>query len=128
MFSCGERLRALGCALVILCGTGAGGAAQTMAQDVRQTPTGPSAADLFMGTRCAYLGVFAQQIARNHIRNVPFLRLRPFDYGSDRLSAELARIAGEIRSRNPMVLRAELDGIDDRYRMQCEQEALSDAP
>ena len=68
---------------------------------------------------CEYVAEFAPQIARNRIRNVPFLRLDEFQYFDADRSRYLERTARQIYSRAPESLRASLDTIADDYTKEC---------
>ena len=68
---------------------------------------------------CDYVAEFAPQIARNKIREVPFLRLDEFDYFDDARSQFLRRTAQEIYTRTPEALRRSLNGLADTYAKEC---------
>ncbi len=68
---------------------------------------------------CDYVADFAPQIARNRIREVPFLRLDEFDYFDRARSQFLKRTAQEIYALNPTLLRHSLNGLADTYGKEC---------
>ncbi len=68
---------------------------------------------------CDYVAAFAPQIARNRIRNVPFLRLDEFQYFDPARSRYLERKAQQIYARSPERLRDELDILADTYARDC---------
>ncbi len=74
-----------------------------------------------IGTRmfCDYVADFAPQIARNRIRQVPFLRLDEFDYFDVARSRFLQQTAEEIYSQSPDALRRSLDELDEIYAKEC---------
>lgn len=68
---------------------------------------------------CYYVDIFAQQIARNKIRNVPFSRLNEFNYFHYTYSRFLEATASEIYSREDINMRSFRD-IGLEYRTRCE--------
>lgn len=68
---------------------------------------------------CEYVAEFAPQIARNRIRQVPFLRLDEFNYFDDARSQFLRQTAREIYSQPLGTLRQSLQDLDDIYETEC---------
>ncbi len=68
---------------------------------------------------CDYVADFAPQIARNRIRNVPFLRLDEFQYFDTDRNRYLERSAQQIYARSPASLQSGLDGLADAYAEDC---------
>lgn len=75
---------------------------------------------------CDYVADFAPQIARNRIRQVPFLRLDEFEYFDAPRSEFLRRTAREIYARHPEVLRRTLDRVTSTYANECRDAFESD--
>ncbi len=71
---------------------------------------------------CDYVADFAPQIARNRIRQVPFLRLDEFNYFDAARSQFLRRTAQDIYSRRSEDLRRSLDDLGDTYAKECHNE------
>lgn len=87
------------------------GSATTALSEVR-----PRMADRLF---CDYVADFAPQIARNRIRQVPYLRLDEFEYFDPPRSEFLRRTAREIYARPPEVLRRTLDRVTNTYTKDC---------
>ncbi len=68
---------------------------------------------------CDYVAEFAPQIARNKIREVPYLRLDEFHYFDEGRSQFLKRVADEIYSQDAEVLRRSLNSLNDIYAKEC---------
>lgn len=69
---------------------------------------------------CSYVLEFSQQLARNHIRNVPFSRLDHFDYFGSRQAIFMQEIATEIYAELPGPLSERIEHVGDHYFARCE--------
>ena len=84
-------------------------------------PNKPTAANYTTHANfCHYVGIFANQIAINKIRNVPFSRLNEFNYFEDQFAAFLEKTAIEIYSIQDIKVNS-VEKLSTKYREACKE-------